>query len=100
MNETQQRALTGTAGGAAVEAILGAIGGNQELAPSPVLAPDWLAVRSMWTLVIVDILDLASPRIGAFRAGAAAFDWTLKGFKGGCRSRRYPLPSRKDHRGR
>jgi hypothetical protein len=26
----------------------------------------------MWTVVIVDILDLASPYIGAFRAGAAA----------------------------
>jgi hypothetical protein len=37
----------------------------------------------MWTIVIVDILDLASPRIGAFRAGTAAYDWTLQGFKGG-----------------
>lgn len=37
----------------------------------------------MWTVVIVDILDLASPRIGAFRAGVAAYDWTLQGFKGG-----------------
>ena len=37
----------------------------------------------MWTVVIVDILDLASPRIGAFRASAAVYDWTLQGFKGG-----------------
>ena len=37
----------------------------------------------MWTIVIVAILDLASPRIGAFRAGAAAYEWTLQGFKGG-----------------
>jgi hypothetical protein len=37
----------------------------------------------MWTVVIVDILDLGSPRIGAFRAGTAAYDWTLQGFKGG-----------------
>ncbi len=37
----------------------------------------------MWTFVIVDILDLASPRIGAFRASAAVYDWTLQGFKGG-----------------
>jgi hypothetical protein len=36
----------------------------------------------MWTVVIVDILDLASPRIGAFRAGIAVYDWTLQGFKG------------------
>jgi Glycine-zipper domain len=31
MNDTQQRALTGTAGGAAAGAILGAIGGNAGL---------------------------------------------------------------------
>jgi hypothetical protein len=37
----------------------------------------------MWTVVIVDILDLASPRIGAFRASAAVYDWTVQGFKGG-----------------
>jgi hypothetical protein len=37
----------------------------------------------MWTVVIVDILDLASPRIGAFRAGPAVYDWTLQGFRGG-----------------
>jgi hypothetical protein len=37
----------------------------------------------MWTIVIVDILDLASPRIGAFRASPAVYDWTLQGFKGG-----------------
>lgn len=37
----------------------------------------------MWTVVIVDILDLASPRIGAFRASADVYDWTLQGFKGG-----------------
>lgn len=37
----------------------------------------------MWTVVIVDILDLASPRIGAFRASPAVYEWTLQGFKGG-----------------
>ena len=37
----------------------------------------------MWTVVIVDILDLASPRIGAFRASAAVYDWTMQGLKGG-----------------
>ena len=37
----------------------------------------------MWTAVIIDILDLASPRIGAFRASTAVYDWTLQGFKGG-----------------
>lgn len=42
-----------------------------------------LLLSIMWTVVIVDILDLASPRIGAFRAGTAVYDWTLQGFKGG-----------------
>ena len=37
----------------------------------------------MWTLVIVDILDLVSPRLGAFRTSAVAYEWTLQGFKGG-----------------
>jgi len=37
----------------------------------------------MWTVVIVDILDLASARIGAFRTGVEAYEWTLKGFQGG-----------------
>ncbi|MGH7063556.1 MAG: hypothetical protein ACREET_05720 [Stellaceae bacterium] len=46
----------------------------------------------MWTVVIVDILDLASPRIGAFRAGAAAYDWTLQGFKGGLQIPPAPAP--------
>lgn len=46
----------------------------------------------MWTVVIVDILDLASPRIGAFRAGTAAYDWTLQGFKGGVQIPPLPPP--------
>jgi hypothetical protein len=47
----------------------------------------------MWTIVIVDIPDLASPRIGAFRAGTAVYDWTLKGFKGGLQIP--PIPNAK-----
>ena len=47
----------------------------------------------MWTVVIVDILDLASPRIGALRASAAVYDWTLQGFKGGLQIP--PIPSAK-----
>lgn len=46
----------------------------------------------MWTVVIVDILDLASPRIGAFRASAAVYDWTLQGFKGGLQIPPLPAP--------
>lgn len=37
----------------------------------------------MWTAVIVDILDLASPRIGSLRTSAAVYEWTLQGFQGG-----------------
>ncbi len=37
----------------------------------------------MWTLVIVDILDLASPRIGSLRTSAAVYEWTLQGFQEG-----------------
>ena len=46
----------------------------------------------MWTTVIVDILDLASPRIGAFRASTAVYDWTLQGFKGGLQIPPLPAP--------
>jgi hypothetical protein len=46
----------------------------------------------MWTVVIVDILDLASPRIGAFRAGAPVHDWTLQGFKGRLQIPPIPTP--------
>jgi hypothetical protein len=38
---------------------------------------------AMWTVVIVDILDLAAARVGAFRTSVAAYEWTLQGFKGG-----------------
>src|SRR5262245_17651824 len=42
-----------------------------------------LFLTAMWTAVIVNILDLASPRLGSFRASTTAYDWTLQGFKGG-----------------
>lgn len=37
----------------------------------------------MWTWVIVEILDLASARLGYIRTGTAVYDWTLQGFRGG-----------------
>ena len=37
----------------------------------------------MWTSVIVVILDLSAPRIGSLRSSAAAYYWTLDGFKPG-----------------
>lgn len=36
-----------------------------------------------WTVVIVDIIDLAAPRIGYLRASPAAYEWTLEGFRSG-----------------
>lgn len=40
-------------------------------------------LTATWTIVIVDILDLASPRIGGFRSSAAVYEWTLSDFAGG-----------------
>lgn len=40
-------------------------------------------LTAMWTLVIVDIIDLAAARIGALRTGTAVYDWTISGFAGG-----------------
>jgi hypothetical protein len=37
----------------------------------------------MWTLLIIDILDLSAARFGSFRTGGAVYDWTLQGFSGG-----------------
>jgi hypothetical protein len=37
----------------------------------------------MWTVVIVDILDLASPRLGNLRTDTSPYEWTRQGFKGG-----------------
>lgn len=34
----------------------------------------------MWTVVIVDILDLASTRLGSFRIDAGIYDQTMRGF--------------------
>jgi hypothetical protein len=34
-----------------------------------------------WTIVIVDILDLAAARIGGFRTTTSAYEWTLQGFQ-------------------
>jgi hypothetical protein len=36
-----------------------------------------------WTVVIVDILDLAATRIGNIRTTVAAYEWALQGFQGG-----------------
>lgn len=38
-------------------------------------------LTAMWTLIVVDILDLAAPRLGEFRTSVAVYQWTLQGFK-------------------
>lgn len=45
-----------------------------------------------WTIVTVDILDLSSSRIGAFRASADVYRWTIEGFKGGLQIPPAPAP--------
>lgn len=37
----------------------------------------------MWTVIIVDIFDLASARFGQIRTDDAAYLWTIQGFQGG-----------------
>lgn len=37
----------------------------------------------IWTLLLIQIFDLASPRVGALRTNTAIYDWTIQGFKGG-----------------
>jgi predicted benzoate:H+ symporter BenE len=45
----------------------------------------------LWTVVVVQIFDLASPRVGGLRTSAAVYDWTIQGFHGGLQIP--PLPS-------
>jgi hypothetical protein len=42
-----------------------------------------IVLIGVWTLVIVQILDLGAARVGAVRAGAEAYEWTQQGFRGG-----------------
>ncbi len=36
----------------------------------------------IWTTIIANILDLASPRLGNFRTDTAVYEWTRQGFQG------------------
>jgi len=47
-----------------------------------------MVLTAVWTLVMVEIFDLGSARIGALRTSAAVYDWTQQGFRGGL-----PIPS-------
>lgn len=44
-----------------------------------------LILTALWTVVIFDILDIASPRLGTIRTSTMAYEWTLQGFSGGIR---------------
>jgi len=41
-----------------------------------------LLLTVVWTAVIVNILDLASPRVGNFRTNVAVYEWTRQNFAG------------------
>jgi hypothetical protein len=41
-----------------------------------------LCLTIVWTALVVNILDLASPRVGNFRTDASVYDWTIQGFRG------------------
>lgn len=45
--------------------------------------PMILLLAVVWTVVIVEILDLAAARFGNFRTNPVAYEWALQGFKGG-----------------
>ena len=40
-------------------------------------------LTAVWTAVIVVILDLSAPRLGAIRTSVEVYDWILEDFKGG-----------------
>lgn len=46
-----------------------------------------------WNVVIVTILDLASPRFGSMRPSSTAYEWTVRSLKGGV-----PIPARPQQR--
>ena len=45
-------------------------------------------LTAVWTAVIVVILDLSAPRLGAIRTSVEVYDWILEDSRAGCRSRR------------
>ena len=40
-------------------------------------------LTAVWTAVIVVIIDLSAPRLGAIRTSVSVYDWTLEGFNAG-----------------
>ncbi|QFY63413.1 hypothetical protein FZ934_24425 (plasmid) [Rhizobium grahamii] len=41
-----------------------------------------LLLTLIWTAIVIDILDLATARLGAFRTDVRVYDWTRQGFSG------------------
>jgi hypothetical protein len=63
-------------------ALLGmAMIGYQQALKGPRLRIIAALLSLVWTIVIVDILDLALARLGNFRTSSAAYEWTLQGFQ-------------------
>lgn len=61
--------------------------GYQQALRGPPLRIVAALLSLVWTVVIIDILDLASARLGDFRTPTSAYEWTLQGFQSGT-----PLP--------
>jgi hypothetical protein len=61
---------------------IGALGYQVGLRGKPVRGMVLLLTLT-WTAVIIEIVDLASPRIGSMRTGAVAYEWAQQGMKGG-----------------
>ncbi len=72
---------------------MGALGVQLGIKGQP-LRPMVVLLIGVWTVVIVNILDLASPRIGTLRTGTAVYEWTLQSFQGGMPIPPLPEPRR------
>lgn len=57
--------------------------GYQQALRGPRLRVVAALLSFVWTVVIIDIIDLASARLGDFRTPTAAYEWTLQGFQSG-----------------
>jgi hypothetical protein len=41
-----------------------------------------LLLTLVWTAIVIDILDLATARLGNFRTDIRVYEWTRQGFSG------------------
>jgi hypothetical protein len=61
---------------------MGGLGYQLGLRNNPLRGPVVL-LTLVWTILIVDILDLGASRVGFVRPGTEAYEWTLQGFQSG-----------------